>query len=69
MQIVWDGIAQTEDEHDVTWFHLEKGQTHECPVCTQVFEVTKLVGCVCGLIRVLSEVSCGGSVMYCGWAG
>lgn len=32
-----------EDEHDVTWFHLEKGQTHECPVCTQVFEL-KVIG-------------------------
>lgn len=29
-----------EDEHDVTWFHLEKDQTYECPVCTQVFQVT-----------------------------
>ncbi|XP_024360125.1 putative cytochrome c oxidase subunit 5b-like [Physcomitrium patens] len=32
-----------EDEHDVTWFTLEKGQTHECPVCTQVFEL-KVIG-------------------------
>jgi len=32
-----------EDEHDVTWFHLEKGQQHECPVCTQVFEL-KVIG-------------------------
>ncbi|KAG0564080.1 hypothetical protein M758_8G076200 [Ceratodon purpureus] len=32
-----------EDEHDVTWFHLEKDQTHECPVCTQVFEL-KVIG-------------------------
>ncbi|KAG0557650.1 hypothetical protein KC19_11G146500 [Ceratodon purpureus] len=32
-----------EDEHDVTWFNLEKGQTFECPVCTQVFEL-KVIG-------------------------
>jgi len=32
-----------EDEHDVTWFHLEKGKTHDCPVCTQVFEL-KVIG-------------------------
>jgi cytochrome c oxidase subunit 5b len=28
-----------EEEHDVTWFHLEKGKTYECPVCTQVFQL------------------------------
>jgi cytochrome c oxidase subunit 5b len=32
-----------EDEHDVTWFTLEKGQSFECPVCTQVFEL-KVIG-------------------------
>ncbi|KAF5189810.1 Cytochrome c oxidase subunit 5b-2 protein [Thalictrum thalictroides] len=29
--------GEGEDEHDVVWFWLEKGKTHECPVCTQVF--------------------------------
>jgi len=28
-----------EEEHDVTWFHLEKGKTYECPVCSQVFQL------------------------------
>ncbi|XP_026454404.1 cytochrome c oxidase subunit 5b-1, mitochondrial-like isoform X2 [Papaver somniferum] len=28
-----------EDEHDVVWFWLEKGKPHECPVCTQYFEL------------------------------
>jgi cytochrome c oxidase subunit 5b len=28
-----------EDEHDVTWFHLEKGKPYECPVCSQVFQL------------------------------
>ncbi|CAM6094850.1 unnamed protein product [Calypogeia fissa] len=32
-----------EDEHDVTWFKLKKGEDYECPVCTQVFEL-KVVG-------------------------
>jgi len=32
-----------EDEHDVTWFHLEKDKTYECPVCTQVFQL-KVIG-------------------------
>jgi len=32
-----------EDEHDVTWFHLEKDKTWECPVCTQVFQL-KVIG-------------------------
>lgn len=31
-----------EDEHDVTWFKLKKGEDFECPVCTQVFEVSYL---------------------------
>ncbi|XP_047311567.1 cytochrome c oxidase subunit 5b-1, mitochondrial-like [Impatiens glandulifera] len=29
--------GEDEDEHDVVWFWLEKGKTHECPVCTQNF--------------------------------
>ncbi|CAI9786985.1 unnamed protein product [Fraxinus pennsylvanica] len=29
--------AEGEDEHDVVWFWLEKGKTHECPVCSQYF--------------------------------
>ncbi|KAF3666479.1 putative cytochrome c oxidase subunit 5b-like [Capsicum annuum] len=28
-----------EDEHDVVWFWLEKGKPHECPVCSQYFEL------------------------------
>ena len=32
--------VQTEDEHDTTWFLLEKGKTVECLVCNQVFKVT-----------------------------
>jgi hypothetical protein len=28
----------------VTWFHLEKGKTYECPVCSQVFQVTFSTG-------------------------
>ncbi|PIA65521.1 hypothetical protein AQUCO_00100786v1 [Aquilegia coerulea] len=31
--------GEGEDEHDVVWFWLEKGKTHECPVCTQHFKV------------------------------
>ncbi|KAG9129972.1 hypothetical protein Leryth_007087 [Lithospermum erythrorhizon] len=29
--------GEGEDEHDVVWFWLEKGQTHDCPVCSQHF--------------------------------
>ncbi|CAN8269291.1 unnamed protein product [Cochlearia groenlandica] len=29
--------GEGEDEHDVVWFWLEKGKSHECPVCTQYF--------------------------------
>jgi hypothetical protein len=28
-----------EDEHDVVWFKLKKGEQYECSVCTQVFQV------------------------------
>ncbi|RDX96951.1 Cytochrome c oxidase subunit 5b-2, mitochondrial, partial [Mucuna pruriens] len=35
--------AEGEDEHDVVWFWLEKGKPHECPVCSQYFEL-KVVG-------------------------
>ncbi|KAG0557653.1 hypothetical protein M758_11G142400 [Ceratodon purpureus] len=28
-----------EDEHDTTWFLLEKGKTVECLVCNQVFKL------------------------------
>ncbi|KAF1886888.1 hypothetical protein Lal_00046126 [Lupinus albus] len=31
--------GEGEDEHDVVWFWLEKGKPHECPVCTQYFEL------------------------------
>ncbi|KAL7099767.1 hypothetical protein ACP275_09G106000 [Erythranthe tilingii] len=31
--------VEGEDEHDVVWFWLEKGKPHECPVCTQYFEL------------------------------
>ncbi|CAL0332364.1 unnamed protein product [Lupinus luteus] len=31
--------GEDEDEHDVVWFWLEKGKPHECPVCTQYFEL------------------------------
>ncbi|CAN8269289.1 unnamed protein product [Cochlearia groenlandica] len=31
--------GEGEDEHDVVWFWLEKGKVHECPVCTQYFEL------------------------------
>ncbi|KAK9060473.1 hypothetical protein SSX86_021177 [Deinandra increscens subsp. villosa] len=29
--------GEGEDEHDVVWFWLKKGEPHECPVCTQYF--------------------------------
>ncbi|KAL3618344.1 Cytochrome c oxidase subunit 5b-1, mitochondrial [Castilleja foliolosa] len=29
--------VEGEDEHDVVWFWLEKGKSHECPVCSQCF--------------------------------
>ncbi|KAI7727406.1 hypothetical protein M8C21_009512 [Ambrosia artemisiifolia] len=29
--------AEGEDEHDVVWFWLKKGEPHECPVCSQYF--------------------------------
>ncbi|KAG6555352.1 hypothetical protein Mapa_002578 [Marchantia paleacea] len=32
-----------EDEHDVVWFKLKKGEDYECPACTQVFQL-KVVG-------------------------
>ncbi|XP_065866899.1 cytochrome c oxidase subunit 5b-1, mitochondrial-like [Euphorbia lathyris] len=35
--------GEGEDEHDVVWFWLEKGQSHECPVCSQYF-VLEVVG-------------------------
>eukprot|EP00244_Chara_vulgaris_P006875 TRINITY_DN2595_c0_g1_i2.p1 TRINITY_DN2595_c0_g1~~TRINITY_DN2595_c0_g1_i2.p1 ORF type:complete len:192 (-),score=28.84 TRINITY_DN2595_c0_g1_i2:89-664(-) len=28
-----------EEEHDVLWFELKKGETYECPVCSQVFQL------------------------------
>lgn len=28
-----------EDEHDVVWFKLKKGELYECTVCTQVFKL------------------------------
>ncbi|CAI9286421.1 unnamed protein product [Lactuca saligna] len=31
--------AEGEDEHDVVWFWLKKGETHECPVCSQYFKL------------------------------
>ncbi|KAI3891209.1 hypothetical protein MKW98_007514 [Papaver atlanticum] len=31
--------GEGEEEHDVVWFWLEKGKPHECPVCTQYFEL------------------------------
>ncbi|KAB1218640.1 Cytochrome c oxidase subunit 5b-2, mitochondrial [Morella rubra] len=31
--------GEGEDEHDVVWFWLEKGKPHECPVCSQYFEL------------------------------
>ncbi|MCL7025566.1 hypothetical protein MKW94_019437 [Papaver nudicaule] len=31
--------GEGEDEHDVVWFWLEKGKPHECPVCTQYFQL------------------------------
>ncbi|XP_047314696.1 putative cytochrome c oxidase subunit 5b-like [Impatiens glandulifera] len=31
--------GEDEDEHDVVWFWLEKGKSHECPVCSQYFEL------------------------------
>jgi hypothetical protein len=34
-------IVKIEDEHDVTWFFLEKGKKTECLVCNQVFQVTR----------------------------
>ncbi|XP_022949501.1 cytochrome c oxidase subunit 5b-1, mitochondrial-like [Cucurbita moschata] len=35
--------GEGEDEHDVVWFRLKKGEPHECPVCTQYF-VLEVVG-------------------------
>ncbi|XP_076887856.1 cytochrome c oxidase subunit 5b-1, mitochondrial-like [Bidens hawaiensis] len=35
--------AEGEDEHDVVWFWLKKGEPHECPVCSQYF-VLEVVG-------------------------
>ncbi|RVW62411.1 Cytochrome c oxidase subunit 5b-1, mitochondrial [Vitis vinifera] len=32
--------GEGEDEHDVVWFWLEKGKSHECPVCSQYFTVS-----------------------------
>ncbi|XP_023729437.1 cytochrome c oxidase subunit 5b-2, mitochondrial isoform X1 [Lactuca sativa] len=31
--------AEGEDEHDVVWFWLKKGEPHECPVCSQYFKL------------------------------
>ncbi|KAI3766714.1 hypothetical protein L2E82_16784 [Cichorium intybus] len=35
--------VEGEDEHDVVWFWLKKGEPHECPVCSQYF-VLEVVG-------------------------
>lgn len=35
--------GEGEDEHDVVWFWLEKDKPHECPVCSQYFEL-KVIG-------------------------
>ncbi|XP_024970111.1 cytochrome c oxidase subunit 5b-2, mitochondrial-like [Cynara cardunculus var. scolymus] len=35
--------GEGEDEHDVVWFWLKKGESHECPVCSQYF-VLEVVG-------------------------
>ncbi|KAI3921132.1 hypothetical protein MKX01_036111 [Papaver californicum] len=31
--------GEGEDEHDVVWFWLEKRKPHECPVCSQYFQL------------------------------
>eukprot|EP00249_Psilotum_nudum_P002325 c15312_g1_i1 orf=319-789(+) len=31
--------GENEDEHDVVWFNLKKGETYECTVCSQVFQL------------------------------
>ncbi|KAK1416804.1 hypothetical protein QVD17_25921 [Tagetes erecta] len=31
--------GEGEDEHDVVWFWLKKGESHECPVCSQYFQL------------------------------
>lgn len=28
-----------EDEHDVVWFKLKKGELYECTICTQIFQL------------------------------
>lgn len=28
-----------EDEHDVVWFRLKKGELYECTICTQIFQL------------------------------
>lgn len=38
--VMWNPPFSAEDEHDVVWFWLENGKPHECPVCTQYFEVS-----------------------------
>ncbi|MQM06505.1 hypothetical protein Taro_039334 [Colocasia esculenta] len=38
-RIVGCSGGEGEDEHDVIWFWLGKGKPHECPVCTQYFEL------------------------------
>jgi hypothetical protein len=34
-----DALFVIEDEHDVVWFKLKKGEPYECSVCGQVFQV------------------------------
>ncbi|KAJ4953884.1 hypothetical protein NE237_030716 [Protea cynaroides] len=40
--------GEGEDEHDVVWFWLEKGKSHECPVCSQYFELEVICLAVAG---------------------
>ncbi|KAH7284616.1 hypothetical protein KP509_34G062600 [Ceratopteris richardii] len=38
-RIVGCSGGEGEDEHDVVWFKLRKGELYECTVCTQVFQL------------------------------
>ncbi|CAH1428129.1 unnamed protein product [Lactuca virosa] len=40
-RIVGCPSAEGEDEHDVVWFWLKKGETNECPVCSQYFKIVE----------------------------
>ncbi|KAL4583965.1 hypothetical protein LXL04_008553 [Taraxacum kok-saghyz] len=52
--------VEGEDEHDVVWFWLKKGEPHECPVCSQYFKTRGIDKCDDDDVWQLEVVGPGG---------